>query len=188
MTLETSPQPGRPVMTAPQAARTLRKDLRTVRRMIERGELAGGAEQGPKYQRWYVYADQLTGPAVAGTSSATTSDTALTSEIQRLQASNAELRAKLLAAEDTNRVLLAAQATQREAFIQYRQSVDDILAGAAGYRAAAEHFERATTGLQTSGAMLTNVIDNYGEALIQYGYEGNLGSLLDSPTPPDIER
>lgn len=188
MTLETSPQPGRPVMTARQAARTLRKDLRTVRRMIERGELAGGAEQGPKYQRWYVYVDQLTGPAVAGTSFAIPSVAVLAAEVQRLQASNADLGAKLLAAEESNRVLLAAQATQRDAFIQYRQSVDDIISGAAGYRAAAEHFERATAGLQASGALLANVIDNYGEALVQYGYEGNLGSLLDSPTPPDLER
>ena len=194
MTLEASPQPGRPAMTAREAARTLRLDVRTVRRMLENGELAGYTQQGPKHRRWYVYADQITpGPTAAGTpTAARTGDAALATEVQRLQAANnsladanTDLTAKLLAAEESNRVLLAAQATQREAFIQYRKSVDDILSGVAGYRQAAEHFERATMGLQTSGALLTSVIDNYGEALAQHGIPGHLGELInDPPTNP----
>lgn len=188
MTLEASPQPGRPAMTAREAARTLRLDVRTVRRMLENGELAGYTQQGPKQRRWYVYADQVTTGPTAGTPTTRTGDAALAAEVQRLQAvnssladANTDLTAKLLAAEESNRVLLAAQATQREAFIHYRKSVDDILSGVAGYRQAAEHFERATMGLQTSGALLTSVIDNYGEALAQHGIPGHLGGLIDGP-------
>ena len=188
MTLEASPQPGRPAMTAREAARTMRLDVRTVRRMLESGELAGYVQQGSKQRRWYVYADQITSGPTVGATAARSGDAALVAEVQRLQAvnrsladANTELTAKLVAAEESNRVLLAAQATQREAFIQYRKSVDDILSGVAGYRQAAEHFERATAGLQTSGALLTSVIDNYGEALTQHGIPGHLGALMDGP-------
>jgi len=174
-------------MTAREAARTLRRDVRSVRRMIETGELAGYTQQGPKQRRWYVYVDQITSSPSAEPA-APTETKALAAELQRLQAANSsladantELTAKLLAAEESNRLLLAAQATQREAFIEYRKSVDDILSGVAGYRQAAEHFERATLGLQTSGALLTSVIDNYGEALAQHGIPGHLGDLIDSP-------
>ena len=190
MTLEASPQPGRPAMTAREAARTMRLDVRTVRRMLENGELAGYTQQGPKQRRWYVYADQITSSSSVSTPTAGAGDGPLAAEVQRLQTvnssladANTDLTAKLLAAEESNRVLLAAQATQREAFIQYRKSVDDILSGVAGYRQAAEHFERATIGLQTSGALLTSVIDNYGEALAQHGIPGHLGALIDGPPP-----
>ncbi|MEE3755230.1 helix-turn-helix domain-containing protein [Mycobacterium intracellulare] len=180
MTLETSPQPGRPVMTARQAARTLRLDVRTVRRMIERGELAGGAEQGPKQQRWYVYADQLT-PSAGDKPSADDRASVLASEVRRLQAANTDLTAKLQASEEINRILLAAQATQREAFAIRNKAVDEILSGIAGYRTAAEHFERATTGLQATASLLTGVVDSYGEALVQYGYDGDPRALTNSP-------
>lgn len=46
-------------VSVPDAARHLGVDPRTVRAMIKRHEVAGGAEPRPHRPRWYVYADQL---------------------------------------------------------------------------------------------------------------------------------
>lgn len=56
-----APQVGRPTTTVPAAARVLGIDVRTVRARITRGELAGGAVEGLRRQRWFVYSDALMG-------------------------------------------------------------------------------------------------------------------------------
>ncbi len=56
-----APQVGRPTTTVPAAARVLGIDVRTVRARITRGELAGGAVEGLRRRRWFVYSDALMG-------------------------------------------------------------------------------------------------------------------------------
>lgn len=54
-----APQAGRATTTVPAAARLLGIDVRTVRAMIMRRELPGGAVAGQRRLRWFVYADAL---------------------------------------------------------------------------------------------------------------------------------
>lgn len=179
MALETRPQVGRPVISAREAARQLRLDPRTVKKKIEAGELAGGVHPGPKQRRWYVYADQvLTDAGELGR---------LRTEVVHLRADNADLQAQLLAAQETNRLLLASQAQMRESLQNYQQSAAEVTSAASGfrdaadgYRAAAQGFERATAHLQTSNASLNEVLENYGDALSQHNVPGHLGAL---PSP-----
>lgn len=56
-----APQAGRPTTTVPAAAHVLGIDVRTVRARITRGELAGGAVEVRRRQRWFVYSDALMG-------------------------------------------------------------------------------------------------------------------------------
>lgn len=176
MALEARPQVGRPVISAREAARQLRLDPRTVQKRIEAGELAGGVHPGTKQRRWYVYADQvLTDAGELGR---------LRAEVAHLRADNADLQAQLVASQETNRLLLASQAQMREALQNYQQSATEITSAASGfrdaadgYRTAAQGFERAASQLQTSNARLTDVLENYGDALSQHNMPGHLGAL-----------
>lgn len=180
MTIETSPQSGRPVMTAREAARHLRKDPRTIQRMIEAGELAGGAHPGPQRRRWYVYADQFNrGPAQAVTTGVEQAGNVAT-ERDRLLQENAELRAELVSTKEAYRVVLASQAAMREALTDYQQSVDAVLAGTTAFRDAAAHFQAAVAGLQSSNTKLNEVAGSYSDALHQYLIPGHPGGLEDA--------
>lgn len=212
MALETRPQVGRPAMTAPEAARVMRLDVRTVRKLIAAGQLAGGAQTGPgSRRRWYVYVDQLPG---SGALPSTTSPVdphaseiaALRDENARLHAenthlhdTNADLRAQLVSAEETNRQLLAAQATLREAVTGFQETMSRVVVdGVAGfqraaegyravadeYRGSAEHLHRAVTDLARTNSQLTSVLDRYGDALSQYTTPGHLGELPSTDQPP----
>ena len=46
-------------MSTTEAAQQLGVDRRTVREMIKRGDLDGGAQRRPQRMRWYVYAEAL---------------------------------------------------------------------------------------------------------------------------------
>lgn len=183
MTIEVAPEPGRPVMTAREAARLLRKDPRTVQRMIESGELAGGAQPCAQRRRWYVYADQFNRPAAetARARPVTADDVAV--ERDRLIQENAELRAELISTREAYRLVLASQATMRDALNDYQRSVDDVLAGANAFRDAAAHFQAAVTGLQSSNAKLNEVAGAYSDALHQNLVPGHAGSLDSDPAP-----
>lgn len=188
MTIETSPEPGRPVMTAREAARVLRKDHRTVQRMIQDGELDGGADPSGQRRRWYVYTDQI-GPSglISPQPNAGAAAPDLLTENEHLREENTELRARLLSSEEANRLLLASQATMREALTDYQSSVDELLAGTTGFREAAGHFQNAAAGLQASNSKLNAIIGNYSDALHQQMIPGHPGSLMtgdsDSPLP-----
>lgn len=199
MAIETRLQKGRPAMSAREAARILRRDVRTVRRMIEDGEIDGGAQPGQKYRRWYVYIDQLPSAAPPRRGRAPASPTkhtvaevnTLRAQKDRLQADNTELRARLMSAEETNRLLLASQATLREAVTDYQSSVAEILAGidgyrqaADGYRDSAEHFHRGATTLQATNAKLNTLLDHYSDALLQYTAPAHPGGLDTDLAPP----
>lgn len=187
MTIETSPEPGRPVMTAREAARVLQRDPRTIRRMIRSGELAGGADPGGQRRRWYVYTDQISSSGHKGSRPAD-ADSSLQADNQRLRDENADLRARLISSEEAYRVVLASQATMREALADYQKSVDDLLAGTTGFREAAGHFQSAAAGLQSSNAKLNAIVGAYSDALHQHLIPGHPGSLvLDetaAPLPP----
>lgn len=178
MTIEVAPDPGRPVMTAREASRLLRKDPRTVKRMIESGELAGGAQPGAQRRQWYVYADQFTRTAAQNAPPPpldATDDVAV--ERDRLLQENLELRAELISTKEAYRLVLAAQATTREALAEYQRSVDQILAGTNAFRDAAAHFQAAVTGLQSSNSKLNEVAGAYSDALHQSLVPGHPGSL-----------
>lgn len=176
MTIETSPQPGRPVMTAREAARLLRKDPRTIQRMIDSGELAGGAHLGPQRRRWYVYADQFGRPGEAVNKELERSDS-VEIERDRLLRENAELRAELISTRDAYHVVLASQATMREAIADYQRSVDEILTGTNAFRDAAVHFQAAVVGLQASNTKLNEVAGSYSDALHQHLIPGHVAWL-----------
>lgn len=179
MTTERIPQPGRPVMTAREAARLLRKDHRTIQRMIETGQLDGGAYHGPQRRRWFVYADQFDRPSAPPTSTAERVGD-VTAERDRLLHENAELRAELISTQEAYRLVLASQATMREALTDYQRSVDEILAGATAFRDAAAHFEAAVSGLQSSNSKLNQIAGSYSDALHQNLIPGHAGTLDDT--------
>ena len=173
---ETSPDPGRPVMTAREAGRVLRKDPRTIRRMIESGELAGGAEPGAQRRRWFVYTDQV--DSRSGSSHSARAPESRPSE-ERLREDNADLRSRLASSEETVRLLLASQATMREALADYQRSVDDILSGTTAFRDAAAHFQNASANLHASNTKLNAVVNSYSDALTQHSIPDNASTLLD---------
>lgn len=195
MTIETSPQPGRPVMSARAAAHLLHKDPRTIRRMIESGDLAGGAHPGPQRRRWYVYADQFSQTTAVTASRQLEQPDAVMAERDRLLRENADLRAELINTKDAYHVVLASQATMREALTDYQRSVDELLAGTNAYQDAAAHFQAAVASLQSSNTKLNQVTGSYSDALHQHLIPGQV-SWLDNQQPrgapgdpdPDTER
>jgi hypothetical protein len=187
MTFETSPEPGRAVMTAREAARVLRKDHRTVQRMIQDGDLDGGADPSGQRRRWYVYTDQIGPSGLIPHRDVGAAVPDLLAENERLREENTDLRARLLTSEESYRLLLASQATMREALTDYQSSVDELLAGTTGFREAAGHFQNAAAGLQASNSKLNAIIGSYSDALHQHLIPGHPGSLMtgdsDSPLP-----
>lgn len=186
MGIENRPQEGRPIISAREAARMLRRDVRTVRRMIERGDVHGGATAGPKQRRWYVYLDQLPGPTPPTSTppvdaSSTSGDTA-SATIATLRAENLELRVQLASTQETAQLLIASQAVVLEAVEQYRVSAAEIASAADGYRTAADgyqqsadHYRRAATGFQSGTDNLIGVLDRYRDALSQFTLPGHPG-------------
>ncbi|GAB4902042.1 MULTISPECIES: helix-turn-helix domain-containing protein [Mycobacterium] len=190
MAIENRPQPGRAVVSAREAARMLRRDVRTVRRMIQAGDIEGGAHLGPKQRRWYVYLDQLTstsGPArVLPVGGDHAGDASLDAELRVLRAENDDLRAQVVAANEAARLMMAAHAMLLEAVDQHRVSAVEMAGAADGYRMAAEGYQvsaeryrQAATGFQATSERLMSVIAQYRDALSQFTTPGNLGSLTD---------
>jgi len=187
MTLEDSPQQGRPTMSARDAARALRVDHRTVQKMIESGELAGGAKAGTKQRRWYVYVDQIHGTAPPPTDLSEVA--ALRVELNAARAATADLQAQLNSTQETNRLLLAGQAQLRASLADAQRALADSVAAGEAFREAADAYRRGAEGygqvierLQSSAVQITDVADNYADALSQYNTPGHLGELIaDQP-------
>ncbi|GAT07678.1 hypothetical protein H7I77_09990 [Mycolicibacterium novocastrense] len=157
MAIESHPQADRHVISARQAARILRRDVRTIRRMIESGALQGGATAGPKQKRWYVYVDQLP-PASSEqpTPSATGSD-----EV-------ADLKAQIVTLQETNRLLSASHALTLAA-------MEDYKAGAEGFRIAAEGYRQAALKYQSAAEGFHGALEHQRDALAQFTTPGHLG-------------
>ncbi len=195
MVMGSRPQRGRPVTGVPEAARILGRDVRTVRRMVESGQLEGGAVPGPQRRQWFVYTDQLESPAPAANAATAKSEHA---ELAALRAENADLRARVVAAEEGERLLLAGHATLREALRESQSTLAGMLAArtsmergvegyraaADGYRAAAEEFREGAEGYlavvgrtQASIGMLQSVLEQYSDTISQYVTPGHPGGL-----------
>lgn len=169
MELETQPQPGRPTISANEAGRRLRRDRRTIQKMIASGDLEGGERPG-KQRRWYVYEDQLTSATTPRSSPPyeQPGDTDLQQEIDRL-------RAELVSANETTRLLRAANA--------------EILHAAESQRAVTkrlidvnEEFRQAIIESEHSRDHLWKVISFYGTALGQYTTPGTLAEFEPHPS------
>lgn len=180
MAPQTRPEPGRPIVTARQAAALLRRDVRTVRRMIQDGELEGGAQQRDKQQRWFVYLDQLDtrGARPAAAAGATAA------QLDELQAEVADLRAQVVSSNETSRLLLAAHATILAAVEEYRAGGEEIQTICDGYRSAAdayrqtsEGYRRASGNFQASSDRLSEALTQYRDIVAQVTTPGNLSGL-----------
>lgn len=85
-----------------EAAARLNKDPRTLIKAITNGELRGGAMPRPERLRWYVYADEIPGEPGPVTPLASPGELD-------------DLRAQVVALQETNRLLIAAQQELLEA-------------------------------------------------------------------------
>ena len=171
-------------MSGRDAARALRVDHRTVQKMIESGELAGGARVRANQLRWYVYVDQIPSAPAPGDSSAEVSR--LRDELAAERASKAEVQAQLTSAQESNRLLLAGQAQLREALADSQRALGEmtratqaIMEGADAYRRGAEGYAQVIANLQSSSVRITGVAENYADALSQYNWAGNVSELTD---------
>lgn len=194
MVMGSRPQRGRPVTGVSQAARTLGRDVRTVRRMIESGALEGGASLVRERRQWFVYTDQPLFQTPAHRPAARSEDGALAA----LRAENAELRARAMTAEEGERLLLAGQATLRDALRESQSTLAAVLsanesmmrgaegyqAAADGYRRAADEFRRGATGYfevvsqaQSTIGMLESVLERYSDTIAQHITPGHPGAL-----------
>lgn len=99
------PRAKRVRVTIPVAAALLRWDVRTVRKAVESGRLAGGFEQRAQRKRWFVYADALpTAPTATQFGPGRTENE-----------SDSRLRAENMALREANLLLLAANSALQEA-------------------------------------------------------------------------
>jgi hypothetical protein len=160
MAIEHQPQPDRGVISAREAARLLRRDVRTVRRMIEDDELDGGATAGPKLKRWYVYVDQI--PAAAPERSAPPPSAVRDSD------DLADLKAQIVTLKETNRLLSASNALSLAALEDYKAAIEGLLSVVDGYRQTVERLKAAAEGFH--GALV-----HHQDALAQYTTPGHLG-------------
>jgi hypothetical protein len=135
----TEPDRTRSYVSLSQAAKRLGVDRRTLLRAVIRGDTAGWARPGPDNLRWYVYEDVLV----------IDQDSSPGRRLDALEAENAELRARLMNASESNLLLIAAQEDLTasanllsSAADKYRQAlslymtpdhVDDLVRGFAGH-------------------------------------------------------
>jgi hypothetical protein len=121
----------RPYVSLNEAAERLGIDRRTLLKALASGATPGWARPGPGNLRWFVYSDALNSSlarphAGAGAQPAAEDDR---ERIARLEAENAELRARLSNATESNLLLMAAH--------------DDLAASAALQAAATDKYRQA---------------------------------------------
>ncbi|WP_292980933.1 hypothetical protein [Mycobacterium sp.] len=124
-------EPDRPYVSLKEAAERLGIDRRTLLKALASGTTPGWARPGPGNLRWFVYSDALNSPLAPphpgpGAPPATENDR---ERIARLEAENAELRARLSNATESNLLLMAAH--------------DDLAASAALQAAATDKYRQA---------------------------------------------
>jgi hypothetical protein len=162
--------------------------------MIASGELEGGSIAKPQRKQWFVYSDQLPGSSVPTAST----PTEMGAELAALRSENADLRARAVAAEEGERLLLAGHQQLRDALRESQAIVAAMLSaqahvdrGADGYRAAAEGFQRAAEefrqgaqdylgAVQRAHAtvdLLNAVADGYSDTISQHITPGHAGGL-----------
>jgi hypothetical protein len=146
------PDPTRPCISTGDAGRILRCLPITVRRRIERGELAGGQKPSGK---WYVYADQVPGAALTAARPAARSDTlesdSTAREIAELRAQLAEVRAER--AEELARYISDQKAQLADQNIQLIAAVQAMTEVLGEFQKGTEHF-------QSGSSRLANVVSS----------------------------
>lgn len=138
------------------AARILGRDHRTVRAMITKGTLRGGAEPQPQRLRWYVYRDALPASTTPPPSP----------QIDDLTAVVAGQAARILTLEHNNRLLAGA--------------VEDLLDGFEHYKAGAEASLNAAHHFEAAAAKYGDSLRAHRDALAQHMTPSNI-SALDIP-------
>jgi uncharacterized phage infection (PIP) family protein YhgE len=178
-------QPGRPTVPLSQAAKILGKDWRTVKRLVETGELEGGSTLVAKRRTYYVYADQL---AQRGTGQGTDGDRELLETIaelrrelgqtraseERARAAESRAQAAAAAAQETNRLLQANQAILLSAVKDFQGASDDTAGLVDDYRALTDRHWSISDKYRSSASNFAQAADNF---------QNILGRLL---TPDDI--
>lgn len=180
MGLSTRPEPGRPSITAPQAAKILRRDARTIRRMIKDGDLAGYVHTGQNQSRWYVYRDQipiLANPAAPG--SAPAADTQ--APYSDLQDEVASLRADVASLSETNQLLLAAQALILTAVDHYQEASEEVAGVAQDQLHLAERYHTATGHFRSSADTFANALRNYRDIIAELIAPANISGITGAP-------
>ena len=135
------PEPSRSSVPLSEAAQRLSVDRRTLLAAVTRGDTAGWARPGPSHLRWFVYEDALPHPRDDDTTGRLNE---LVAEVERLRAQVADLqgsgavgrrsggaeemmvadlRARLVRAEEANLLLIAAHADLAAAADKYRQAL-----------------------------------------------------------------
>lgn len=172
------PQPGRPTISTRQAAKLLRRDPRTVRRMIRDGELEGGCQVLNERTRWFVYSDQIAAPTRPGRPP---TPTPYASEVEDLRAAVARATAEKLATQETNRLLLASQDLLMDALGQYQQATEEAVAIANEYRELSGRHHDAAERFRDSADKFATVIGNYRDIIGQHTTPDDLSSLGSGP-------
>lgn len=184
----------RPRTPAPQAAKALGLDVRTVRRMIGSGELEGGSIAKPQRKQWFVYSDQLPGHSAP----AAPESPEPAAVVAALRAENADLHARAVSAEEGERLLLAGHQQLRDAMRETQAILAAMISaqahvdrGVEGYRAAAEGFQRAADEFRQGSAQYLGAVqrahaamnhfsdaaDSYTDTISQYITPGHAGGL-----------
>jgi hypothetical protein len=178
MGLHSSPSPaGRPTISARQAGKLLRRDQRTVQRMIKEGQLEGGCQLINERRRWFVYSDQI-GQQEQSAAPADYQD--LAQAVAVLRAEVAAARASAASAQETNRLLLANQAIMLNALNDYRQASDDTAAIAEDYRALTERHGLIAARYRRSADSFAQALGNYRDIVGQVLTPDDLSSLDDT--------
>jgi IS30 family transposase len=178
MAVRRSPQPGRPTLSARQAAKLLKRDPRTIQRMVRDGELEGGSRVVNERTRWFVYSDQFTpSPAPRRTEAIGQQS----EEIAELRAAVAKANAEKAATEETNRLLLASQSILLSAVEQYQQATEDVTAIADAYRQMSGRYADTATRFRTSADSFAQVVGNYRDIIAQFTAPDDLSSLGGGP-------
>lgn len=167
----------RPTLSVPKAAKLLRKDIRTVRRMVEDGRLQGRVVPGEKQNHWEIYADQ---EAFLG--SPTSSPTDASSQVRRiaaLEAHVADLRAELVAKDETIRQLRIARDLEAAATADYRSAIEDMEAGGDALMEALEHFRRSSKTFRASADKRGDLAELHSDVIGQLTTPGHPGALND---------
>jgi hypothetical protein len=125
------PDRARPYVSLSRAAQRLGVDRRTLLRALVRGDIPGWARPGPDNLRWYVYDDGLTGDQLPSSAphSENPEKNGTSDRIAQLEAENAQLRARLMSASESNLLLMAAH--------------EDLTASAGFISAAADKYRQA---------------------------------------------
>lgn len=186
--IQRAPQPGRPTVSLRQAARLLRRDPRTVQRMVRDGELEGGYESSAQQRaRWYVYSDQLSAPIRRPADTSPPVNASASSEIRELREEVAAAKAQAAQAIESNRLILASQAMLLTALSQYRNASNEINAISDDYRAVIEDYrgiiERhagAAQRYRDSADSFADILENYRDIISQF-FTPNDASALTEP-------